>query len=386
MPPLASPTRIDALTGIRILAAAGVFLSHLVPPLTMSLSVRMFMYSGYNGVTLFFTLSGFVLAWNYVDRLTPLRGRQVWSFFVSRFARIYPLYLFAISWALVPSIMVNHVPSTAWMNLLAVATWHPDVAVAYAFNGPAWSIGVEFFLYACFPLVVLALRPIRRAPRALLAVVILCVIVAAGLAWLFIVRGHGGLPWDGDSAHRWLYRMPLTRLGDFVVGVAAAMLIRCVRMRSWIATLAQLVGVLTIVGLMVQPSLLFTAWSWDAVYLGPVFLLLWGLAAGQETLLARFLASRPMIVAGEASFAFYILHGPMLGLLTYVGVDTEAKWVLQTILQFTMILIVAVGAHHLIELPAQRWLRRTLDRRPRDAEASNVATVEAPPREAPQFV
>jgi peptidoglycan/LPS O-acetylase OafA/YrhL len=111
----------------------------------------------------------------------------------------------------------------------------------------------------------------------------------------------------------------------------------------------------------------------------PVFLLQWGLAAGQERALARFLASRPTLVAGEASFAFHIMHEPMLGLLTYVGVDTEAKWVLQTILHFTMILIVAVGAHHLIELPAQRWLRRTLDRRPRDAEASKVAPVETPP-------
>jgi peptidoglycan/LPS O-acetylase OafA/YrhL len=210
--------------------------------------------------------------------------------------------------------------------------------------------------------------------------------VAAGLAWFFIARGHGGLPWDGDSAHRWLYRMPLTRLGDFVVGVAAAMLIRCTRAPAWGAALAQLVGVISIVWLMVQPSLLFAAWSWDAVYLGPVFLLIWGLAAGQGTLLARFLASPPMIVAGEASFAFYILHGPMLGLLAYAGVNSEAKWVLQTTLQFTMILVLAVGAHHIIELPAQRWLRNTLDRRPRKAEASKVAAAEAPPVEAPEFV
>jgi peptidoglycan/LPS O-acetylase OafA/YrhL len=328
------PPRIEALTGLRILAAS-----------------------------LFFALSGFVLAWNYTDRLTPLRFRAVWSFAVARFARIYPLYLFAMVWAMSPAIAVADLPSTAWMNLIAVATWHPDVAVAYAFNGPSWSIGVEFFLYACFPLLVVPLGRIRRSPGALVAVAVAAMLVVAGLAWWFTLGAHSGLPWDGGSAHRWLYRMPLTRLGDFIVGITAALLIKSVRPRPWVATAAQGVGVGGIVALMLQRDLLFTAWSWDAIYLPFIFLLLWGLAGGPRTVFARFLALKPMILLGEASFAFYLLHGPMLDRLVYVGVGTWLPWVFTTVAQFVLILLVAVGAHTVIERPIQRWLRRVLDRK-----------------------
>ena len=45
------------------------------------------------------------------------------------------------------------------------------------------------------------------------------------LAAVFVVTGHGNLSFaDPGSAHRWLYRTPLTRLGDFALGILAARL------------------------------------------------------------------------------------------------------------------------------------------------------------------
>jgi peptidoglycan/LPS O-acetylase OafA/YrhL len=65
---------IDALTGLRILAAVWVVLFHLrstdVLPALLPASERLswFVGGGYLGVDLFFTLSGFVIAYNYLDR------------------------------------------------------------------------------------------------------------------------------------------------------------------------------------------------------------------------------------------------------------------------------------------------------------------------------
>jgi peptidoglycan/LPS O-acetylase OafA/YrhL len=79
--------RIDALTGLRFVAALAVFLSHLQPAPGVPAPVQTFMRAGYDGVTLFFILSGFVLAWNYDRRLGDrLTGRGLWSFAVARAA------------------------------------------------------------------------------------------------------------------------------------------------------------------------------------------------------------------------------------------------------------------------------------------------------------
>jgi len=84
------------------------------------------------------------------------------------------------------------------------------------------------------------------------------------------------------------------------------------------------IGVLRIVGLMTTPRFLWSTWSWDPLYTAPAFLLLWGVAANDRSPLARLLASPGMVLAGEASFAFCLLHLPLIGMLTIAGVDTAA--------------------------------------------------------------
>ncbi len=81
-----------------------------------------------------------------------------------------------------------------------------------------------------------------------------------------------------------------------------------------------------------------------------------------------------MVLAGEASFAFYLFHVPLLVRLGLGPVERWYGFVFITTLEFSMILLVAVGAHVVIELPAQRWIRRTLDRRARVAHRVNGAS------------
>ena len=215
--------RIDALTGVRIVAAAAVFLSHAGAPEFAPASLKTFMAAGYNGVTLFFVLSGFVLAWNYGDRMSRLTPGNVWSFAVARVARIYPVYLLALLWVAAPIVVTSGVPEDLWVHAAALQAWDSDIQVAYGYNGPAWSISVEFFLYACFPLLILALGPIRRNSRGLLIVAGIALAVVVGLAWWFAavrVEPAWGAP---GGSHRWLYRMPLTRLGDFTIGACLAL-------------------------------------------------------------------------------------------------------------------------------------------------------------------
>jgi peptidoglycan/LPS O-acetylase OafA/YrhL len=147
---------------VRILAAGGVFLSHIPRPQFLPEPVKTFIGSGYNGVTLFFILSGFVLAWSYADRILPLEPRGLWSFFVARLARVYPMYLLALLVVILPRIMDGKSDSLMLVHALALQPWMPNVGSVYVYNVPGWSIGVEFFLYACFPLLILGLSKLRK--------------------------------------------------------------------------------------------------------------------------------------------------------------------------------------------------------------------------------
>ena len=229
-----STRQLNALTGIRILAATAVFLSHLGAPEVFPESLRIFFASGYNGVTVFFVLSGFLLTWNYVDRLLPLRVGSLWTFFVARFARIYPVYLFALLIVILPVILAGGGDPLMLTHALTLQPWSQHFGRAMAYNGPAWSIGVEVFLYACFPLIIFILAKIRHSKLALLALGAAVLLAAFALAYWFSATGRNDLPLaDPNSAHRWLYRMPLTRLGDFALGAIAAMLAMNFKSPRW---------------------------------------------------------------------------------------------------------------------------------------------------------
>jgi peptidoglycan/LPS O-acetylase OafA/YrhL len=324
--------------------------------------VKTFIGSGYNGVTLFFILSGFVLAWSYADRILPLEPRGLWSFFVARLARVYPMYLLALLVVILPRIMDGKSDSLMLVHALALQPWMPNVGSVYVYNVPGWSIGVEFFLYACFPLLILGLSKLRKNTAALLVTGVVVVAAVFALTWWFVVTGRADLPVaHPESAHRWLYRMPATRLGDFAIGIIAALLVRNYKAPAWLSRAAQTVGAGAILALMCSPQLISTAWSWDAVYMLPAALLLWGLAAGPQTFLARGLATKPMVLFGEASFAFYLLHRPLVESLT-IATGGGRAWVLANAITFSLILLMAVGAHMVIERPAQKLLRRVFNR------------------------
>lgn len=88
---------LKSLAGLRFFAAIYIVLFHHGRSALASFSKYVYRLSnyGYVSVSFFFVLSGFVLAYIYLDRKkeSSLDFRRFW---VARFARIYPLYLFAL--------------------------------------------------------------------------------------------------------------------------------------------------------------------------------------------------------------------------------------------------------------------------------------------------
>lgn len=114
-------------------------------------------------VPLFFVLSGFVITHAYGERLGD--GPQARSFLIRRFGRLYPLHLFTLA-ALVmiefaKLFLVSHgvrsgqAPFSGTNDLASLlANVFLLQAVipfkSFTWNGPAWSISVEFYTYLAF--------------------------------------------------------------------------------------------------------------------------------------------------------------------------------------------------------------------------------------------
>jgi peptidoglycan/LPS O-acetylase OafA/YrhL len=358
---------LHALTGLRLIAALAVYFSHVAAPAGAPTWLLTLQQSGYVGVTFFFILSGFVLALNYFDRLRT--REQIWRYAVARFARIYPLYLAVLAWPTVHLWVAGELSKREFLqHALGLQAWNPDLQVAFGFVGPAWSISVELFLYATLPLLVPVVRLLDRTILAVVGSLVVVVLALAALAWLFDGSGQGTLPWaDPASAHRWLYRTPLLRLGDFLLGILAARLFLRLRERaaarglgSWLMTL----GVTSSILLAAQPSLVLTTWSWDAAYALPAAVLILGLALTPRHPLARLLALPPIVFLGEASFAFYLVHKFVIGL---TGAGSWSTGVSPAVLALEamnlgLAVALAAGLHLGIEKPARILVTRLLVR------------------------
>lgn len=389
-PATAGAPRLPALTGIRILAALAVYLSHVGPPAGAPPWLANFFFSGYSGVTLFFILSGFVLAINYLGSLSRPSAGGIYRYFVARFARVYPLYVLILFYFVVRQHALGESIDAWWWNAFAIQAWSPNLDIAYGFDPPAWSISVEFFLYACFPLLIPFLARLRR-PRQVLIVAGAVVAAMAALAGWFVVAGLDNLPYaDPDSAHRWLYRTPLTRLGDFSLGILAALLFFQTRERRSVQRLGLplvLAATATTVFFMCWEAMPLTPWSWDLAYAVPATIFIFGLAVAPLSWPAKLLSLPFMVLLGEASYAFYLVHHPALAFFGggMWGTIASPTTVVFEVLTLGAILALAIGLHVGFERPARTWIRRVLAwrRKPAPAQARPASEPAAPQSRPP---
>ena len=153
--------RFRSLDAIRGIAAAIVALVHLSAA-GHFYAIPVIRHGGL-AVPLFFILSGFVMAESYGRRISS--KAELSAFFIRRFGRVYPIH-FATLVALVmlevmKLVMVSHgiqsgqAPFTGTNSLSSLVAnvflLHSIIPFGdYTWNGPSWSLSVEFYVYALF--------------------------------------------------------------------------------------------------------------------------------------------------------------------------------------------------------------------------------------------
>lgn len=340
----ARPPDIPALTSLRFVAAFAVVLLHYrdllgpLPPWLLKLFV-----GGQYGVTFFFVLSGFILTYNYLGWFEQgVDARHYGRFQRLRFARLYPVYLLGLlldtPGHLVERAAAGALPSSwatlwaAWLlNAVGLQPWVPAVPYAMYWNTPAWSVGAEFFFYACFPWLCRGLAAhVQRA--ALLPWVFAAVVLGgAGLYALVLQAMNGPERVAAQTQYLVLVYNPLLRFSEFAAGcVAGLYFMRCSRGAAaamplatgpaWLARprgrhLALAAALLAVLWRVMADDYVgpaFNLWLLDvsikyAYYIVPFTLIILALASG-PTVLSPVLEHPWAVRLGEASYALYILH------------------------------------------------------------------------------
>jgi peptidoglycan/LPS O-acetylase OafA/YrhL len=360
---------LPLLTALRFFAAAEVVIFHFFFPDPVD-PLRALFSSGFQAVTFFFVLSGFILAYVYSgDGLADASPKSARSFWTARAARILPAYYLALAIALPAfaySALVSKitpmdvlVPSLILTPLLLQSFWP---IVAGAWNGPAWSLSVELVFYAIFPLL---LRLTRRVSPVLLLLAAygLLLAVQAGRE-VFHPPALGS-----DTAWTFYKFFPLFHVATFAFGVALGRLFLFgPRLAPRLHTMLFLLGAVGTIAV-----LAFRPWLPGWMGRDPVLALLYGLVifgAARPGPLLRPLTGRWMVLLGDASYAMYILHMPIMFWWMW-GLREKAHLAIPGWLDFGLYFIVLTALSIATLLVIERRVRPMIMRllRPRKAPA-----------------
>lgn len=375
---------IKALTGLRIVAAVWVVLFHFRPMLSdispdFRESLAPVLNCGAQGVDLFFILSGFVLTWNYLDRMgRSWSTRATLHFLWLRLARVWPVYLVTLHLAallVILSLHVGHVPLPEASDLTAISyvrqvllvqLWFEPFFDGTSWDGPAWSISAEWLAYLLFGVLALVVFRMKLATRAR---TLMWLAVAASLppVVLLLASGHFYTPWS------WLPRI-VTQFAAGALACAAVRRLRLTERGRHIAGYVSLLLVAAVVGVLYWFSTHpisgvvenDSGGVVDVLFIPLVITLAVGLGS-----LPRLLATRVMVYGGQISFCLYMVHelvhttwGWAVEQFELKPWESDSPWKWNILGLIVIALTLSSLLYHVVEEPARRWMRRMVDVRP----------------------
>jgi peptidoglycan/LPS O-acetylase OafA/YrhL len=362
---------IHALTGIRFVAAFGVFVHHILGKLGCVFFNCPF---GDGGVTFFFVLSGFILTYVYADRLTGFGDLP--RFYFTRWARIWPLHVVMLAVYIFCFMKLQHIfnneqPARRLIaNLFLVQSWIPNYSWCFSFNSVSWSISTEAFFYLMFPLLVLGRGWFWI--KYLLGTVGILIFIAVVYAYSDSIHATG---WA--SVNPLVQCFPFVRLFEFMTGIAVGHLflarpnLAMRERRFWQDSLIEIGAI----------GLLCAYYHWQFNYprtvelpqmfhvlqakIGPVlfYALLIFFFSHTRGIFGCLMGSRIMVYLGEISFAFYMVHLIVIQLLErYDFQPMPMYW--GGLFGAALVLSIAAASllYHFVEVPAKNTLLALRDR------------------------
>lgn len=345
---------IYPLTSLRFIFAMMVFLAHCY--VISNFFDAHYFKEGFVGVSFFFVLSGFIIAYNYQKRLSEKKTTKR-SFWVARIARIYPLHWLTLFIAIVSGSYALEAGAGDWLrhffaSLTLTNAYIPRDDYFFSFNSPSWSLCCEQLFYICFPFLV----PLMKNYRKLLCVFLLCAVL--------VIVGMYHTP--VESIKGFWYVNPVTRLPDFMVGMLLFQLYEYLKTKDiscFRGSVIEFISVAVFLGFYLYAAEIPKVYRYSCYYWLPVALVLISFSL-QKGIISRLLSNRFLVIGGEISYSFYLIH--LLVLLPYAEWQKEStcriSWYISIPVLFCVIVLLSLLSYYYFEKPMNKLVKKLLNK------------------------
>jgi len=375
---IANMKRLAQIDILRGMAALGVFIFHLavalnfdkrvMPPVELFGRVWSHIPSifsfGACGVSLFFVISGYCLAWR---PLLTQRGRiDLRKYFLDRFARVYPPYFIAVAVSLAVCTLLGQVwtwrEAIVFFSLLQgfVQEWH------FGINGALSSMSTEVQFYLAFPFLMLLLRNINVFMFSLFLIVgtMLFRYYCSSAEWSTQLLG-------GINTGTFVMNMLPGRLLEFAMGVLLAF--------SWIGNPKQ-TG--RICRLLLVPAVLLGfyarlklgTWIADPA-LGLMFTVVVGSTLSMDVTEKFHYVSN----FGKMSYSFFLVHVPVvvlvIAMLPLESTSIYQKFFAVACISFVITYALSAVMYHYVEVHLFEIIRRKMASKANPTQQANTEKV-----------
>ncbi len=320
---------------------------------------------GFIGVTLFFTLSGFLVTTLLLEEHARHGGIALRTFWARRSRRLLPSSLFTIAavLALTPHlgdlVQRSGIRGDAVASTLYVANWRfLSVGQGYdaQFGGDSpllhfWSLAIEEQFYLLWPVIVLAVLGQYRARRHARRTLGLLITVGVGAS---VASSAFSSSFDRS------YYGTDTRAAELLVGAGLALVVAQRGFDPVVRAITRLAPIgLIIFALLVVTARLDDEWIRRGGRLGIAIVSASLVAAAWfgHGVIARVFSTEPIGAIGRVSYTWYLVHWPVFQFLDQRRTDLGG-YALFT-LRLAVSGIIATVLYHAFECPMRfrRWIR-----------------------------
>lgn len=304
---------------------------------------------GARGVEIFFILSGYMMAYNYSDRIMPANWKYSFQYMISKAKKFYFLHFITLM-LMVAYLGRNFILHREYpgglgqfgtdliLNVTLLKSWYwPS---AFSFNGVTWFLSSILFAYLLIPkLVNLSRQKLKKGGVGLLFTVILVAKIVVDTC----VYKMNMNPFPQTIS---FYTLPAYRFLDFLIGYLAYLLLGNHEGNKWKTWNISTYQCLVFLGYIISCRV------FDSIWVPGEFLILTIVLIHSFTLnggiFDKVFGNRVLVYLGNISFELYIIHNVIINIL---GSRIHDKLHLTGAVTMFLLFMITLGLGALCHIP-----------------------------------